>query len=81
MVNQGPVERLRQEELLTVQEVANLLRVSPPYVYKLLNERKLNGLRVGPRSWRVYSSSLEEYLERLNGGEGGSNDKAQNRDS
>ena len=50
-------------ELLTVKEVAALLRVSPMTCYRLLKSKQLHGLRVG-RSYRVRSSDLAEFIER-----------------
>ncbi len=50
--------------LLTVSEVAGLLRFSEAQVYDMLNKRLLLGFRIGAGagSWRVQKSDLEEYV-------------------
>jgi len=49
------------EKLLTVPEVAGILRVSVRTVYNLLEAGALRGVRVG-RAWRVPESALEEFI-------------------
>jgi excisionase family DNA binding protein len=50
--------------LLTVSEVAKLLRFSEAQVYDMLNRKLLLGFRIGAGagSWRVQKSDLEEYV-------------------
>ncbi len=50
--------------LLTVSEVAGLLRFSEAQVYDMLNKKLLLGFRIGAGagSWRVQKSDLEEYV-------------------
>lgn len=48
-------------ELLTVAEVADRLRVSTMTVYRLIQRDELPALRIG-RSYRIESSELEAYL-------------------
>lgn len=50
--------------LLTVSEVAKLLRFSEAQVYDMLNKRLLLGFRIGAGagSWRVQKSDLDEYI-------------------
>ena len=50
------------EQLLTVKEVAALLRVSGMTAYRLIKRGDLVALRVG-RSYRVRSSDLAEYIK------------------
>ncbi|MTV25547.1 helix-turn-helix domain-containing protein [Nitriliruptoraceae bacterium ZYF776] len=47
--------------LLTVAEVAVMLRVSTMTVYRLLGSGELPGLRVG-RSYRIRATELDAYL-------------------
>lgn len=49
-------------ELLTVAEVADMLRVSTMTVYRLIRTGELPAVRVG-RSYRVKSADLDTYLE------------------
>lgn len=52
---------MREPEFLTVEEVAELLRVSSRTVQRLLKEGKLPGVRVG-RQWRIPRAELLAYL-------------------
>ncbi len=49
-------------ELLTVAEVAGLLRVSTMTVYRLIRTGELSAVRVG-RNYRVRSHDLDIYLQ------------------
>lgn len=49
-------------ELLTVAEVAELLRVSTMTVYRLIRSGDLPAVRVG-RNYRVRRGDLDTYLE------------------
>lgn len=51
------------EKLLTVDEVAQILRVLPKTVRSLLKEGKLPGFKVG-RVWRIPEKSLRAYISR-----------------
>jgi excisionase family DNA binding protein len=48
--------------LLTVAEVASVMRVSRMTVYRLIRRAQLKAIRVG-RNYRVRSADLDEYLE------------------
>ncbi len=50
--------------LLTVAEVAEILRFSEAQVYDMLNKKILLGFRVGAGagSWRVKKADLDEYI-------------------
>jgi excisionase family DNA binding protein len=50
-------------ELLTVDEVAAMLKVSTFTVRELLKANKLHGVKVG-RQWRIRKADLEAYLSR-----------------
>ncbi len=52
---------MAQHQLLTVEEAAAYLRVTPPTVYRLLRAGKLPGVKVG-RQWRVRLADLEALL-------------------
>ena len=53
--------RFTQARLLTVNEVADLLRVSRMTVYRLIKEGSLKALRVG-RNYRLREDDVDEYL-------------------
>lgn len=48
-------------ELLTIDEVAILLRVSRDVVYRLANDGDLVGRKIG-RAWRFPRQAVEEYV-------------------
>ncbi len=50
-----------QSRLMTVGEVASVLRVSSMTVYRLINAGELAAVRIG-RSFRVRAEDLDEYL-------------------
>lgn len=57
--------REEQKRLLTVGEVALVLRVSPRYVYSLVEDGRLPALRIGSGSrapWRVDPVDLRDFL-------------------
>lgn len=51
------------ERFLTVQEVAELMRVSTMTVYRLIKAGDLRAARVG-RSYRLREAEVETYLSR-----------------
>jgi excisionase family DNA binding protein len=48
-------------EVLTIDEVATLLRVSTDTIYRLANRGELAGRKVG-RIWRIPRAAVEQYL-------------------
>ena len=55
------------EILYTVSEVAKLLKVNRTFVYDLINRREIPAVKVG--SLKIRRTTLEKYLERLEGNE------------
>ena len=55
-------EERDQPRLLTVQEVADLLRVSNMTVYRLIKRGELRALRVG-KNYRIRQQDLDAYLQ------------------
>jgi excisionase family DNA binding protein len=52
---------LAEVKLLTVAEVANVMRVSKMTVYRLVHSGELPAVRVG-RSYRVDEQAVHDYL-------------------
>ncbi|CAN5681399.1 helix-turn-helix domain-containing protein [soil metagenome] len=52
---------MARARLLTVAEVADLLRVSNMTVYRLIKARELGAVRVG-RSYRLREEDVDQYL-------------------
>jgi len=50
-----------EARLLTVNEVADLLRISRMTVYRLIKEGQIAALRVG-RSYRLREDDVDDYL-------------------
>lgn len=48
-------------DLLTVNEVAAILRLSPFTIRRWIKEQKLRAVKVGS-VWRVYKVDLEKFL-------------------
>jgi excisionase family DNA binding protein len=57
----SPSNGLSKSRFLTVQEVADLLRVSSMTVYRLIKSKDLPAVRVG-RSFRVSDHDVDTYL-------------------
>src|SRR5215469_15767980 len=60
-------------EILTVEEVAEFLKVHASTIYKLLKRREIPAFRVGA-DWRFHAVQIEEWVKSRthseNGGEG-----------
>ncbi len=50
------------EQLLRVDQVAEILQVHPQTVYALLRAGKIRAAKVG-RAWRVRPQAIDEYFE------------------
>ncbi|ABR47225.1 DNA binding domain, excisionase family [Alkaliphilus metalliredigens QYMF] len=56
-------EYQKEDEIMTVSEVAKYLKISEVTTYKFVQEGKIQGFKVG-RHWRVKRSDLVEFIER-----------------
>jgi excisionase family DNA binding protein len=56
------------KEIMTVSQVAEYLQLSEMTTYKLVQEGKIPGFKIG-RHWRVKKDDLNELIERLKKGE------------
>ncbi len=55
-------DSLAQNELMTIKEVADFLRISTISAYSWVRDGKLPAIRIG-KEWRVRSRDLDEWLE------------------
>ena len=55
---------MHEEEMLTAEEVARMLRLTEDSVTRLLRQGKLPGVKIAG-SWRITRKELQEYLEEL----------------
>jgi excisionase family DNA binding protein len=51
------------ERLLTVAEAAELLNTSQRFPRRLIEERRIRFVRIGPRHVRIPESALHEFIE------------------
>jgi excisionase family DNA binding protein len=49
-----------EEEILTIKELSEHLRVHPTTIYRLLRQGKLPGFRIGS-NWRFSRGAIEEW--------------------
>jgi len=54
---------VQPSDLLTVKEVAEILRVSQPTVLRMIDDGELRAIRVR-NQWRIRRSDLDDYLQR-----------------
>lgn len=57
-----------EPDIMTIAQVAKYLQISEITTYKLVNEGKIPGFKIG-RHWRVKKDDLAEVIERLKRGE------------
>ena len=51
-----------QDRVMTINELADYLKVSKSTLYKLARERKVPGQKVG-KHWRFHKDAVEEWLK------------------
>ncbi len=57
------VHMTQSSDLLTVKEVAEILRVSQPTVLRMIDDGELRAIRVR-NQWRIRRSDLDDFLQR-----------------
>ncbi|MGJ9385799.1 helix-turn-helix domain-containing protein [Salipaludibacillus sp. CF4.18] len=55
-------------EIMTISQVAKYLQISEMTTYKLVQDGKMPGFKIG-RHWRVKKDDLDIYIEKLKNGE------------
>ena len=53
----------QSSDLLTVKEVAEILRVSQPTILRMIDDGELRAIRVR-NQWRIRRSDPDDYLQR-----------------
>ncbi len=51
-------------ELLTVEEAAAKLKLTPESVRRMLRLKHLPGVKIGARQWRVPADALKAFIEK-----------------
>ena len=62
MFKQNTWEALMDSEFLTAEEVAKYLRLPLSTVYKLVQDKRLPGFKVG-KHWRFRKDSFEKWIK------------------
>ena len=55
---------MSKDKLLKPAEVAETLNISTDKVIQMVNNKTLRGIRLGPRTIRIFQGSLNELLAR-----------------
>jgi len=50
------------DEILTVKQTAEYLKLSNRSIHKLILDKKLLASQIGPRSWRIKKSDIDAFL-------------------
>ncbi len=58
---------MTDNEYLTIEDVAKLLRVSKPTVRRAVQKQGLPALRLGERVWRFKRADVEEWIDKTKG--------------
>lgn len=53
----------RSDEFLTIQEVAELLKVNPQTVYNWIDRGEISAVRLGKRRVRIRQADLDAFIE------------------
>lgn len=51
---------IQEKQILTVEEVSKLLRISKPTVYRIIKEGKLKAVKFSERTTRIYRSEIDK---------------------
>ncbi|WP_347860798.1 helix-turn-helix domain-containing protein [Salimicrobium sp. PL1-032A] len=57
-----------EREIMTVAQVADYLQISEVTTYKLVQDGRIPGFKIG-RHWRVRKEDLKEHIAKLEHGE------------
>jgi len=52
----------RLQEILTVEEISELLRVHPSTIYRMLKRNEIPGFKVG-NDWRFQTGNIKQWLD------------------
>ena len=53
----------KRDEIMTIDELAEYLKISKSTLYKLAVENKLPGTKIGKR-WRFHKDAVDEWVKR-----------------
>lgn len=61
-------ETQKDDQIMTINDVAEYLKISEVTTYKLVQDGKIPAFKIG-RHWRVKRDDLSEFIEKLKRGE------------
>ena len=71
MTGDGRAEPAPSNEILTIEEVAAYLRLTPQTIYKWAQEKRIPAVKLG-KEWRFRKSIIDRWFdEQLSGGASG----------
>ena len=53
----------KQDDIMTMDELAEYLKISKSTLYKLATENKLPGQKIGKR-WRFHKDAVDEWIKK-----------------
>jgi len=56
---------LKSDDILTIEDVAKVLKVSKRTVYRWIETGELRVARIGRKTYRVFESDLKKFLEKF----------------
>jgi PTS system nitrogen regulatory IIA component len=62
MTRNGGMGRSVENEILTIEEVATYLRLTPQTIYKWAQERRIPAVKLG-KEWRFRKSIVDRWLD------------------
>ena len=51
------------QDFLTFEQVVEMLNITPPTLYKYLNQKLIDGYKIGGK-WKFTKEQVEDYIER-----------------
>ena len=61
---EGDLETIQEKDFLAVAEVATLLRLSKPTIYRLIKEGNLKAVKFSQRSTRIKRSDIDNLFKK-----------------
>lgn len=61
---EGHLETIQEKDFLTISEVATLLRLSKPTIYRLIKEGNLKAVKFSQRSTRIKRSDIDNLFKK-----------------
>jgi excisionase family DNA binding protein len=55
----------RKDDILTIEEVAKVLKVSKRTVYRWIETGELKVARIGRKTYRVFESDLRKFIKKF----------------